>query len=543
MGTLARSWEGDGQKCPSYGFVLGQQLRGGDKIKLAFVESVIPAKAGNQHGGDALELDSRLRGTDGLNSSPSLSSYYTSEPSETVAISKGIKFMSENVQAELDHFMQGLIKRNPGEPEFHQAVCEVADTLIPFVLDNPKYRDARILERMTEPDRVVIFRVCWEDDAGNIRVNRAWRVQFNNSIGPYKGGMRFHPTVTLSVLKFLGFEQCFKNSLTGLPMGGGKGGSNFNPKGKSDSEVMRFCQSLMIELSRHIGEDTDVPAGDIGVGAREISYMFGQYKRLVNRFTGILTGKGLAFGGSLVRTEATGYGCVYYCENMFNQRGDSLKGKTCAVSGSGNVAIYTTEKATELGATVVAMSDSGGTIHDADGIDAEKLAFIKDLKEVRRGRISEYVQNYPAAQYLEGQRPWGIPCDIAFPCATQNEINADDAKTLITNGVRAVCEGANMPTELDGARQFLDARILYGPAKAANAGGVAVSGLEQSQNSLRLSWSREEVDERLKSIMKNIHQKCVEFGGEDDSYVNYVAGANIAGFVKVADAMLAYGIV
>lgn len=450
--------------------------------------------------------------------------------------------MAENVRAEVEQFMQGLIKRNPGESEFHQAVQEVTETLAPYILANPQYKKGQILERMTEPDRVVIFRVCWEDDEGNVRVNRAWRVQFNNSIGPYKGGMRFHPTVTLSVLKFLGFEQCFKNSLTGLPMGGGKGGSNFNPKGKSDNEVMRFCQSLMIELHRHIGEDTDIPAGDIGVGAREISYMFGQYKRLENRFTGILTGKGLSFGGSLVRTEATGYGCVYYCNNMFNHRGDSINGKTVAVSGSGNVAMYAVEKATELGGKVVTMSDSGGFIHDPDGIDTEKLAFVIDLKEVRRGRISEYADKFTNATFHASKRPWGVKCDVALPCATQNEINEDDAKSLLANGVQAVCEGANMPTELPGAHQFLNAKILYGPAKAANAGGVAVSGLEQSQNALRLSWGREEVDGRLKTIMDDIHKKCVEYGTEGE-FVNYVKGANIAGFVKVADAMLAYGVV
>lgn len=449
----------------------------------------------------------------------------------------------EPADQEVRKFMNGLIKRNPGEPEFHQAVEEVAETLMPFILEHRSYYDKNILDRMTEPDRIVIFRVCWEDDAGNIRTNRAWRVQFNNSIGPYKGGMRFHPTVTLSVLKFLGFEQTFKNSLTGLPMGGGKGGSNFNPKGKSDHEVMRFCQSLMIELHRHIGEDTDVPAGDVGVGGREISYMFGQYKRLENRFSGILTGKGLAFGGSLVRTEATGYGCVYFCQNIFNHRGDSLEGKTVAVSGSGNVAIYTVEKATELGAKVVTLSDSGGCVYDPDGIDAEKLAFVKDLKEVRRGRIHDYADKYRAAEFRDGERPWSVPCDVAIPCATQNEISADDAKALLKNGVIAVCEGANMPTELAGVRAFLEAKILYGPAKAANAGGVAVSGLEQSQNALRLSWSHEEVDQHLHTIMRKIHDQCVQYGDSGSGYVNYVKGANIGGFVKVADAMLAYGVV
>jgi len=396
---------------------------------------------------------------------------------------------------------------------------------------------------MAEPDRTIIFRVTWEDDEGNVRVNRAWRVQFNNSIGPYKGGLRFHPSVTQSVLKFLGFEQTFKNSLTGLPMGGAKGGANFNPKGKSDREVMRFCQSLMIELHRHVGEDTDVPAGDIGVGAREISYLFGQYKRLENKFVGILTGKGLAFGGSLVRTEATGYGCVYFCENMFNHAGDSIKGKTCTVSGSGNVAIYTVEKALELGAKVVTLSDSSGFIHDPDGFTAEKLAFIKDLKEVRRGRIAEYTDKYAGASFHADQRPWGVPCDVAFPCATQNEISGDEAALLLANGVKAVSEGANMPTELDGLRQFVDAKILYGPSKAANAGGVAVSGLEQSQNALRLSWSREEVDTKLQTIMRDIHMQCVMHGGHANGHVNYVQGANVAGFIKVANAMVAYGCV
>ncbi|MCL4127883.1 UNVERIFIED_CONTAM: hypothetical protein GTU68_000343 [Idotea baltica] len=413
---------------------------------------------------------------------------------------------------------------------------------MPFINANPKYRKAQILERMTEPDRVVIFRVIWEDDEGNVRVNRAWRVQFNNSIGPYKGGLRFHPDVNLGTLKFLGFEQTFKNSLTGLPMGGAKGGANFNPKGKSDREVMRFCQSLMIELHRHIGEDTDVPAGDIGVGGREVSYLFGQYKRLQNRFVGVLTGKGLAFGGSLVRTEATGYGCVYFCENMLQHVGDSIEGKTCAVSGSGNVAIYTVEKALELGAKVLTMSDSSGFIFDADGIDAAKLAYLKDLKEVRRGRISQYVKEYPKATFHEDERPWSVPCDIAFPCATQNEISFEEAETLIANGVKAVSEGANMPTELNGVHAFLKAKVLFGPAKAANAGGVAVSGLEQSQNALRLAWSREEVNEKLKNIMHEIHAKCVQHG-ERDGFVNYVDGANLAGFIKVADAMMAYGIV
>lgn len=450
---------------------------------------------------------------------------------------------SLNQQLELKKFMAGLKRRNPGHKEFQQAVQEVAESVIPFINENPKYRVAQILERLTEPDRIIIFRVCWEDDKGNIRTNRGWRVQFNNSIGPYKGGLRFHPSVTTSVLKFLGFEQIFKNSLTGLPMGGGKGGANFNPKGKSDREVMRFCQSFMTELFRHIGQNTDVPAGDIGVGAREISYLFGQYKRLSNRYTGTITGKGLAFGGSLIRTEATGYGCIYFSENMLNNIGDSLKGKICAVSGSGNVAQYTVEKALQLGAKVVTLSDSSGFIHDPDGIDEEKLAFVKELKGVRRGRISEYAEMFNRSTYYAGLRPWGVPVDVAFPSATQNEISLEDANELIKNGVKAVVEGANMPTESEAVHAFKNARILFGPGKAANAGGVAVSGLEQSQNSLRLSWSREEVDERLQKIMRNIHQKCVEYGHDGNGYVDYVQGANIGGFVKVAEAMLAYGIV
>ncbi|MGI9457076.1 MAG: NADP-specific glutamate dehydrogenase [Aeoliella sp.] len=448
--------------------------------------------------------------------------------------------MSEVHSADLDQFMHGLKRRNPGQPEFHQAVQEFAETVMPFIEANPKYKKAQILERLTEPDRIIIFRVTWQDDAGNIRVNRAWRVQFSNAIGPYKGGMRFHPTVTLSVLKFLGFEQIFKNSLTGLPMGGGKGGANFNPKGKTDADVMRFCQAMMCELQRHIGEDTDVPAGDIGVGAREVSYLFGQYKRLANRYAGVITGKGLSFGGSSVRTEATGYGCVYFCENMLNHVSDGIKGKTVVVSGSGNVALYAVEKAIQLGAKVVTASDSSGFVHDPDGIDATKLAFLKDLKEVRRGRISEYADKFKSAEFYAEKRPWGVACDVALPCATQNEISLDDAQTLIKNGVRVVGEGANMPTVLEGAHAFLDAKILFGPAKAANAGGVAVSGLEQSQNAQRLSWSAKEVDERLRGIMDDIHHRCVEEGG-DGKWVNYVQGANIAGFKKVAEAMLAYG--
>jgi glutamate dehydrogenase (NADP+) len=445
--------------------------------------------------------------------------------------------------SEIEQFMGGLEKRNPGETEFHQAVREFVESVMPYYMDHDAYRDAQILERMTEPDRIISFRVTWEDDSGAIRANRAWRVQFNNSIGPYKGGLRFHPTVTQSVLKFLGFEQCFKNALTTLPMGGGKGGSNFNPKGKSDREVMRFCQSLMIELHRHIGEDTDIPAGDIGVGAREISYMFGMYKRLENRFVGTLTGKGLSFGGSLVRTEATGYGTVYFAEEMLKHRGDSMAGKKVVISGSGNVAIYAAEKAHQLGATVVSMSDSGGTIYDPDGIKEAKLAFVKNLKEVRRGRISEYADKF-GCEYHEDQRPWGIPCDVALPCATQNELDGNDAQSLIKNGCRVVAEGANMPSTLDAAHLFVDNKLMYGPAKAANAGGVAVSGLEQSQNALRISWDREEVEQRLHSIMQKIHQKCVEYGGGNSGGdVNYVKGANIGGFVKIAEAMHAYGVV
>lgn len=445
------------------------------------------------------------------------------------------------VQSECARFMAGLRKRNPSEPEFHQAVQEVVETLMPFVLEHPDYKRAQILERMTEPDRIIIFRVPWEDDRGNIRTNRAWRVQFNNAIGPYKGGLRFHPSVTLSVLKFLGFEQVFKNSLTTLPMGGAKGGANFNPKGKSDREVMRFCHSLMIELHRHIGPYTDVPAGDIGVGAREIGYLFGQYRRLANEVNGILTGKGLAFGGSLIRTEATGYGCVYFMQHMLATRDESPQGKTAVISGSGNVALYTIEKLIQLGVKVVTASDSNGFIYDPHGIDQEKFLWLKKLKEVRRGRIAEYAEQF-GCDYYPNKRPWGVPCDLAFPCATQNEISLEDARQLVDNGVLAVSEGANMPTELDGVRAFQDAKILYGPAKAANAGGVAVSGLEQSQNALRISWSREEVDSRLQDIMRKIHSQCVQYGQQDDGYINYVRGANIAGFIKVADAMLAYGV-
>lgn len=442
----------------------------------------------------------------------------------------------------LDSFREGLIKRNPGEPEFHEAVMEFAEFVIPYINAHPKYLDPRILERMTEPDRIIIFRVVWEDDAGDFRVNRGYRVQFNNAIGPYKGGLRFHPTVNLSILKFLGFEQTFKNSLTTLPMGSGKGGANFNPKGKSDREVMRFCQSFMTELSKHIGENIDVPAGDIGVGAREISYLFGQYKRLRNEFTGTLTGKALEFGGSLIRKEATGYGCAYFMEEVLSHRGDSIQDKVCLVSGSGNVATYAAEKIMQLGGKVVTMSDSSGFIHDPDGLNEEKLAYIIDLKTVRRGRIKEYADHYKC-KFVEGATPWKIKCDLAFPCATQNEISGKDAKQLIKNGLLALSEGANMPTSREAIRAFLDARIPFAPGKAANAGGVAVSGLEMTQNSIRLAWSRQELEERLKEIITNIHRQCVKYGTDDgQNYVNYVKGANIGGFVKVADAMLAYGI-
>ncbi len=438
--------------------------------------------------------------------------------------------------------MAGLKKRNKGETEFHQAVHEVVETIIPFTAEHTKYRDAYILERMTEPDRIITFRVTWEDDAGAIHADRAWRVQFNNSIGPYKGGLRFHPTVTQSVLKFLGFEQVLKNSLTGLPMGGAKGGSNFNPKGRSDREIMRFCQSMMIELHRHIGEDVDVPAGDINVGAREISYLFGTYKRLENRFAGILTGKGLAFGGSLVRKEATGYGAVYFMKHMLEHSGTEVKGKTAAVSGSGNVALYCMEKLIQLGAKVLTASDSSGFIHDPDGITREKLDWLIDLKENRRGRIQEYAEKF-GCDFHQGKTPWGVKADLAFPCATQNEVLIEDAQVMVKNGIKAVAEGANMPCTAEATDYFLEHDVLFGPAKAANAGGVAVSGLEQSQNQLRISWSREEVDKRLTTIMEDIHSKCVRYGARKDKPVDYRAGANIAGFVKVADAMLAYGVV
>jgi len=450
--------------------------------------------------------------------------------------------MTDSVQTKLDNFMDGLKRRNPGETEFHQAVYEVAASVFPYIDDKPIYHEMQVMERMAEPDRIITFRVCWEDDEGNIRVQRGYRVQNNNSIGPYKGGIRFHHSVTLSVLKFLAFEQTFKNSLTGLPMGGGKGGADFNPKGKSDNEVMRFCQSFMTELSRHIGPNKDVPAGDIGVGAREIGYMFGQYKRLTNEFTGILTGKGMEFGGSPIRVEATGYGAVYMMEDMLKLKGDTIEGKICVISGSGNVAQYATEKCTQLGGKVVTLSDSSGYIYDPEGIDAEKLTYIVDLKTVKRGRISEYAKEY-GVEFFENARPWAVPCDLAFPCATQNEVSEAEAKILLKNGCIGVSEGANMPTEQGGIEAFLEARILFAPSKAANAGGVAVSGLEMSQNSARITWKEEDLQQMLRDIMKKIHNQCVEYGREDKDYVNYLKGANVAGFVKVADAMLAYGVV
>ena len=449
--------------------------------------------------------------------------------------------MTPSQTLDLDEFMQGLIKRNPGEIEFHQAVEEVADSVIPYVNKHPKYIKARILERMTEPDRTIIFRVCWEDDEGNVRTNRGYRVQFNNSIGPYKGGLRFHHSVNLSILKFLGFEQTFKNSLTTLPMGSGKGGADFNSKGKSEREIMRFCQAFMVELSKHIGENVDVPAGDIGVGAREISFMFGQYKRLLNEFTGTLTGKAIEFGGSLIRKEATGYGCAYFMEEMLKHKGDSIEGKNCIVSGSGNVASYCAQKIMHLGGKVLTLSDSSGFIHDPDGLNQEKLDYIIDLKTIRRGRISEFAEKFKC-NFHKGKRPWSIKADLAFPCATQNELELPDAQQLIKNGCKAVGEGANMPTTKDAIEALHKAKITFSPGKASNAGGVAVSGLEMTQNSIRLSWKSDELEERLKTIMRDIHSQCVNYGTEKD-HVDYVKGANIAGFVKVADAMLAYGVI
>ncbi len=433
--------------------------------------------------------------------------------------------------------------KNSHESEYLQAVQEVLESLEPVVEKMPELEANSILERIVEPERVIMFRVPWMDDSGKVQVNRGFRVQYNSAIGPYKGGIRFHPSVNLSILKFLGFEQVFKNSLTTLPMGGGKGGSDFDPHGKSDAEVMRFCQSFMTELYRHIGADTDVPAGDIGVGGREVGYMFGQYKRICNEFTGVLTGKGLQFGGSLIRPEATGYGCVYFAQNMLAVKGDDFTGKVCAVSGSGNVAQFCAEKLIQLGAKPVTLSDSAGFIYDPDGIDVEKLAFVKELKNVKRGRIKEYVEKYPSATYTEGQRPWSVKCDCAFPCATQNELNGDEAKALIANGVKLVAEGANMPSTPEAVAAFQGAGVMFAPGKASNAGGVATSGLEMSQNSIRMSWSREEVDEKLKGIMKNIHDNAYAAAKQFGMEGNYVAGANIAGFLKVAQAMIAQGVV
>ena len=446
--------------------------------------------------------------------------------------------MSKN--AAMHAFLEKVAQKNPSEPEYLQAVTEVVESVWDLVEGNPKYKKARILERIVEPERVIMFRIPWIDDAGELQVNRGFRIQMNSAIGPYKGGLRFHPSVNLGILKFLAFEQVFKNALTTLPMGGGKGGSDFDPKGKSDNEVMRFCQSMMTELAYHIGADTDVPAGDIGVGGREVAYLFGQYKRMKNEFTGVLTGKGLGFGGSLIRPEATGYGCVYFAEEMLKHTGSSLQGKTCVVSGSGNVAQYTVEKILDLGGKVVTLSDSAGFIYDAAGIDREKLAWVMELKNEKRGRISEYVAKF-GGEYHEGKTPWAIKCDAAFPSATQNELNGSDAQTLVNNGCKVVAEGANMPSTPDAVEVFLKNNTLYAPGKASNAGGVATSGLEMSQNSLRLSWSREEVDQRLHNIMKAIHATCVQYGKSADGTVDYVKGANIGGFVKVADAMIAQG--
>jgi len=451
--------------------------------------------------------------------------------------------MATSDHVDFDGFMAGVKRRNPHQDEFVQAVQEVAEDIFDFIEGKPDYHEQQILRRMAEPDRVVSFRVCWEDDKGHIRVQRGWRVQNNNAIGPYKGGIRFHPSVNESVLKFLAFEQTFKNALTGLPMGGGKGGSNFNPKGKSVREIMRFCQSFMTELYRHIGADTDVPAGDIGVGGREIGYMFGQYKRITNQFTGVLTGKGLEYGGSLIRTEATGYGAVYFLANMLATKGEDLVGKTAVISGSGNVATHAAEKVVQLGGKVLTLSDSAGFVHDPEGFTQEKIDWVKAHKTHRRGRIEDFVAQYPGATFHAGKTPWGVPCDMALPCATQNELFANDAQMLVANGCRAVAEGANMPTHLDGVHVFKHARILFAPGKAANAGGVAVSGLEMSQNSGRRAWSEAELQQMLRDIMNTIHSSCQAYGTLADGHIDYVRGANIAGFKKVADAMLAFGVV
>ncbi|WP_088324161.1 NADP-specific glutamate dehydrogenase [Polaribacter tangerinus] len=451
--------------------------------------------------------------------------------------------MAESTELKINEFMEMVKTRNNHEPEFLQAVQEVAETVIPYIVKNDIYHGKNILLRMVEPERLISFRVSWVDDAGEIQVNRGYRIQMNSAIGPYKGGLRFHPTVNASILKFLAFEQVFKNSLTTLPMGGGKGGSDFDPKGKSDNEIMRFCHSFMSELFRHIGPNTDVPAGDIGVGAREIGYMFGKYKKLRNEFTGVLTGKGASWGGSLIRPEATGYGTVYFAQNMLQRKNDSFTGKKVVISGSGNVAQFAAEKALELGATVLTLSDSSGYIFDEQGINTEKLKHIMFIKNEKRGRISEYLEKYPEAKFVAGGRPWSVKCDIALPCATQNELNGEEAKMLVTNGCMCVSEGANMPSTPDAIHEFQKAKILFAPGKASNAGGVATSGLEMSQNSLRLSWSRKEVDERLKDIMEDIHDSCVQYGENEDGTIDYIRGANIAGFVKVADAMLAQGVV
>ncbi len=449
---------------------------------------------------------------------------------------------TKNSKLFVEDFMAYVRKRDPGQAEFHQAVHEVVESIADFLMDNPRYMHAKILERMVEAERIIQFRVPWIDDRGNMHVNRGFRVEMNSAIGPYKGGLRFHPTVNQSILKFLAFEQVLKNSLTSLPMGGGKGGSDFDPKNKSDNEVMRFCQSFMTELSRHIGPSTDVPAGDIGVGGREIGFLFGQYKRLRNEFSGVLTGKGIEWGGSLIRPEATGYGAVYFAEEMMLTRNESFKGKTVAISGSGNVAQFACEKVLELGGKVVTLSDSSGSIHAPDGIDKEKLEYVMELKNVHRGRIKEYADKY-GVTYMAGKRPWSVKCDVALPCATENEINLEEAKTLTANGCFVVAEGANMPSTEEAVHHFLEAKILFGPGKAANAGGVAVSGLEMTQNSMRLAWTREEVDTKLHTIMKNIHEMCVKYGKESAVFTNYVRGANIGGFVKVANSMMAQGLV
>ncbi|MFK8059903.1 MAG: NADP-specific glutamate dehydrogenase [Polaribacter sp.] len=451
--------------------------------------------------------------------------------------------MSKSVESKIKEFMRMVKKRNNHEPEFLQAVKEVAETVIPYIINNDIYHGKNILLRMVEPERLISFRVSWVDDDGEVQVNRGYRIQMNSAIGPYKGGLRFHPTVNASILKFLAFEQVFKNSLTTLPMGGGKGGSDFDPKGKSDNEIMRFCHAFMSELFRHIGPNTDVPAGDIGVGGREIGFMFGMYKKLNNEFTGVLTGKGASWGGSLIRPEATGYGTVYFADNMLKRKKDSFEGKRVVISGSGNVAQFAAEKAIELGAKVLTLSDSGGYILDEEGINTEKLEHVMYIKNEKRGRISEYTEKYPNAKFVVGERPWSVKCDIALPCATQNELTGEEAKALVANGCMCVSEGANMPSTPDAVHEFTKAKILFAPGKASNAGGVATSGLEMSQNSLRISWSREEVDSRLKDIMEDIHDSCVQYGEQEDGSIDYISGANIAGFVKVADAMLAQGVI